>query len=252
MSLDIGDILDDWPYEPGQVTARKIRGDDGREKIQLRLDLGLLQMETSGRPDGQRPHGCESLLAYHNQRLRRHREETGGDEGFELTPEDCELLRSEGVMFYHRYLAAFILEDFDSVVRDATRNLRLFDFCRAYATEESDRYVLEQYRPYVTMMQARARARLAMQKDDPARALRFIERGIGELEAFYDRAHPDESPEESGELAVLEAMAAEIRKKIPPDPVDQLREDLAAAVREERYEDAAVLRDRLRQTLGQD
>ena len=44
MSFDISDILADWPYEPGQISARKITGDDGKEKIQLRLDLGLLQM----------------------------------------------------------------------------------------------------------------------------------------------------------------------------------------------------------------
>ena len=38
MSLDISHILEDWPFEPGKVTARRVRGDDGRDKIQLRLD----------------------------------------------------------------------------------------------------------------------------------------------------------------------------------------------------------------------
>ena len=37
--------------------ARKIVGEDGKEKLQVRLDLGLLQMELNGRPDGERPHG---------------------------------------------------------------------------------------------------------------------------------------------------------------------------------------------------
>ena len=68
MSLDISRILEDWPFEPGKVTARRIQGDDGRAKIQLRLDLGLYQMEATGRPDGQRPHGCDTLLAYYEQR----------------------------------------------------------------------------------------------------------------------------------------------------------------------------------------
>ena len=65
MSFDITDILRDCPYEPGQMSARRITGRDGFDKIQMRLDLGLLQMEVTGSPDGIRPHGCESLLEYH-------------------------------------------------------------------------------------------------------------------------------------------------------------------------------------------
>ena len=68
MSLDLNTILKDWPYESGTVKVRKITGLDGREKLQLRVDLGLLQMEITGRPDGRRPHNCESLLEYHRRR----------------------------------------------------------------------------------------------------------------------------------------------------------------------------------------
>ena len=56
-NLDLNDLLEGWPHEPGQVKARKIVGRDGCEKIQLRIDLGLIQMELNGRPDGVRPHG---------------------------------------------------------------------------------------------------------------------------------------------------------------------------------------------------
>ena len=68
MSLDLNTILKDWPHENGTIKVRKIIGLDGREKLQLRIDLGVLQMEMTGRPDGQRPHGSESLLAYHQLR----------------------------------------------------------------------------------------------------------------------------------------------------------------------------------------
>src|SRR5438093_71165 len=54
MSLDLNTILKDWPHENGHVKVRKITGLDGREKLQLRVDLGVLQMEVTGRPDGQR------------------------------------------------------------------------------------------------------------------------------------------------------------------------------------------------------
>ena len=62
MSLDLNDLLRDWPHEPGMIKVRKILGSDGKEKIQLRIDLGLIQMETSGRPDGQEPQGLVNLL----------------------------------------------------------------------------------------------------------------------------------------------------------------------------------------------
>jgi len=71
MSLDLNTILKDWPHENGNVKVRKITGLDGREKLQLRVDLGVLQMEVTGRPDGERPHNCESLLEYHQRRAVR-------------------------------------------------------------------------------------------------------------------------------------------------------------------------------------
>ena len=58
MSLDLNSLLKDWPHETGAIKVRKIIGLDGLEKLQLRIDLGILQMELSGRTDGQRPHNC--------------------------------------------------------------------------------------------------------------------------------------------------------------------------------------------------
>ena len=251
MSLDIRRILDGWPYESGQLGARRVMGDDGREKIQLRLELGLLQMETTGRPDGQRPHGRESLLRYYEERLGRHKEDSGSDLGFSLDEQACELLRSEGMMYYHRYLAEFVLEDYEAVARDTRRNLRLMDFCETYAAEESDRYVLEQYRPYVLMMSTRARGRLALKQNKPKTALSLVRKGIQQIQDFYGRFGQEEMISGSGEIAILEAMAKEIELRIPVHPVQKLREKLAEAVREERYEEAAVLRDQLRRATGE-
>jgi len=33
MSLDLNDLLRDWPHEPGQLKVRKIVGADGRDKL---------------------------------------------------------------------------------------------------------------------------------------------------------------------------------------------------------------------------
>jgi hypothetical protein len=247
MSLDITGILADWPYEPGQISARRIQGADGREKIQLRLDLGLLQMEAAGRPDGQRPHGHESLLDYYEHQLQTHASESGSAETFTLDERACETLRGEGMMYYHRYLAAFVLEDYDLVERDALRNLRLMDFCNRHAEDSSDKYLLEQYRPYVLMMCARARGQRALRDSRPKAGLAAVQKGIEEIETFYRRYDQEKMVASSAELAILRALAKELEARIPVDPLQKLNDDLDKAVREERYEDAVHLRDRIRQ-----
>ncbi|MBN1555460.1 MAG: UvrB/UvrC motif-containing protein [Phycisphaerae bacterium] len=245
MSLDIDHILNGWPFKPGEVNVRRILGEDGREKIQLRLDLGLLQMNTTGRPDGRRPHGFDSLLAYHEHTLEEHTAAHGTQDGFSLDEGVCEELRTEGVMFYHRYLAEFVLGDYESVQRDTRRNLRMFDFCAAYAEEEYDRFICEQYRPYVLMMYARARARSEIRKSRPKRALAVIRRTIGEIKALHERFEQEEPDESSMELSVLRALEREIQSLIPQDPRLRLKKQLRDAIRDERYEDAADIRDRL-------
>src|SRR2546428_12390056 len=124
MSLDLNSILNDWPHENGNIKVRKIAGLDGREKLQLRVDLGVLQMEMTGRPDGQRPHNCESLLAYPQTRAVRADEHA---EDYELSPGQCTELQQEGIQYYHRYLSLFQLNDFARVVRGTQRNLDIFD-----------------------------------------------------------------------------------------------------------------------------
>ena len=252
MSLDISHILSQWPYKPGEVTARRIVGADGQERIQLRLDLGMLQMEASSRPDGQRPHGHESLLAYHEYLLQKHIEESGGEDGFSLDEADCETLRAEGVMYYHRYLAEFVLGDYERVDRDTMRNLRLMDFCRKYARDNSDKYILEQYRPYVIMMRTRARAQLAMDNSRLKAALAAARKGIADIEAFYDAFGGDKMMAHSGELAVLKALEKDVESKIPIDPIQKLRDQLTQAIEAEQYEHAAELRDRLQSMTGQE
>lgn len=246
MDLDIGRLLRDWPYEPGQVNVRRIIGRDGKERIQLRLDLGLLQMETEGRPDGETPLGFESLLDYYENKLRQYVQENGSSEGFVLSETDCEALRTETLMYYHRYVAEFVLEDYHAVERDSARNLRAFDLCRDYADEESDKFVLEQYRPYVIMMISRARAKIAVQHGRPRAAVNALKKGADEIKDHLKKYGQEQLIPISGEIALLQAMAREVEADIPADPLEELHKKLDTAIREERYEDAASIRDEIR------
>ena len=246
MKEDIGPVLENWPYEPGEITARKIIGRDGRPHVQMRLDLGLLQMAMTGRPDGQRPFGAESLLEHHVGRLTEHKRRRGTDAGFSISPEECAQLRDESVQYYHRYLSLYHLEEFEQVVADTERNLKCLDFMRGYAAEESDRFAFQQYRPYIVMMHTRARTALALKAEDFDQALQEIQDGIARIEAFLNDVGQPELIEHSVEIASLNRLAKEIRRRKPADPIEQLREELEAAVSAEDYERAAALRDRLR------
>src|SRR5438132_4413164 len=105
MNFDISHILDKWEYHPGQVVVRKFVGKDGQEKIQLRVDLGLLQMNAQGRPDGKRPFGATSLYEHQLSRLNQHTaKHDGNDEGFTLSPEEVAKIQLEALQYHHRYI----------------------------------------------------------------------------------------------------------------------------------------------------
>jgi len=254
VSLDLTSIFRDWPYEPGRLNVRLIKGDDGEPKVQVRLDLGLLQMNAEGRPDGERPHGFESLLEYHESRLdalergdSRESDERGEDpSSLELTPEECKALRDEAAQYYHRYVALLVLEDFEGVIRDTTRNLRLLDFCAAHAREEDDRTVLEQVRPYITMMRARAMASQALRDNEHQAAVLAVDDGLAALRDHYAARGEPEAFEDSNEVQMLRTMRETLVPKLPVSQTAELRERLQEALQNENYELAAILRDELR------
>lgn len=245
MIRDLRFILDGWEYEPGKISVRKIIGRDGREKVQTRIDLGLLQFEYAGRPDGQRPMDCESLLQHHEHRLQRHVEQYGDDEDFVLTPEECQELRHEAYLYYQRYLSLFVLEEYAGVVRDTARNLRVVELCERYAAVEHDRALVREQRGYVTMMNARARAHLRWEQEHPDDALQIVEDALGALEALADEA--DGIGTQDGELRVLHKLRREILESLPVTAPARLKTELNAALAAEDYERAALLRDALAQ-----
>jgi hypothetical protein len=244
MIRDLRTILEGWEYEPGKISVRKIIGRDGHEKIQTRIDLGVLQLECGGRPDGRRPHGYESLLDYQEQRLREHIEVCGDDEDFILSPEDCRELRHESYLYYQRYLSLFVLEEFDGVERDTARNLRVIDLCERYGATQADRHALCRQRAYVVMMLARAKAYRALQAGQHATALTITDEGL----VAVSNVPADEDDQEAHltEIRTLQALREEIIAKMPEDTPARLQAQLEEALRQEDYERAAQLRDRLK------
>lgn len=245
-SADISHILRTWEYKPDEMNVRRVLGDDNKEKIQMRLDLGLLQMEVEGRPDGKRPFGFESLLDYQLDALRRHQERKGSDGDWKLPAEEANKLRLEALQYYHRYLSFFFLEDWVGLVRDTARNLVVFDLLWKFGPEE-DRWSSEQYRPYVLMMNTRGKVSLSLQERDYDLALRQLEGGIQAIESFYEQHGRNELVAESQELQFLQEWADKVRQRKPLSPREKLQKALEEAVREEAYERAAQIRDALKE-----
>jgi UvrB/UvrC motif-containing protein len=246
MSLDLNDLLRDWPHEPGQIKVRRILGTDGKEKIQLRIDLGLIQMETTGRPDGERPFGCESLLNYH---VALAQEKETAHEAYQLSPDEVSELQQEGIQYYHRYISLFQLNDFTGVIRDTQRNIDLFNFVSRHGGTEEYAHSLEQFRPYVLMMNTRARASIELEREDFAAAIRQIERGRQKILEIFTGVDAAEATERTPEIAFLDEWMEEIRAKQPKQPLtklERMQREMEAAVANEAYERAAELRDAIR------
>src|SRR5881409_3211768 len=243
MSLDLNTILKDWTHESGSIKVRKIAGLDGREKLQLRVDLGVLQMETSGRPDGQRPHNCESLLEYYQKRAAR-AEQRGDD--YELTPEQCTELQQEGIQYYHRYLSLFQINDFAGVVRDTQRNLDLFTFVAEHIDRDELSWSLQQFRPYVLMMNTRAKASILLGQGKFAEAVAEIERGREAIVDFLQQSNFPELVSKSSEIAFLDEWLEEVKAKRPLSKLEVMQREMQTAIAKELYERAAELRDAIK------
>ncbi len=244
--VDLQSALRDWPYEPEKISVRKILGTDGTVRIQMRVELGILQMEAEARPDAARPHGYDTLLAYHQKRLAKHEQRNGTLLGFGLSREECHELRLEASLFYRRYIGFFVLEEYANVARDTSHSLAIFDLCGEHAFEAEDRVSLEEFRPYVLMMDARARAYQALDEGEPASALAHVNRGIMYIKARFEDLGQVEAEMNSEEIKILRALAQELNERVPKDSLIVTRKALRAAIEQERFEEAARLRDTLK------
>lgn len=242
MNPDITDLLSNWEYDPNQVNARFVPGADGRTRIQLRMDLGIFQMEPDGRPDGQRPRGCESLLDHYRTLAK-----TSKPAAFKLDADACAELQQESVQYYYRYLARMQLKDFDGVMDDTRHNLAIFDLVEAHAEDDDLKWEFLQFKPYVLMMHHRARAESLAAREEFDRAAEAARTGIRLIEEFWKAQGDEELIPDNVEIETLRELAETLLERRPHSEADDLREELNQAIRNENFEKAAKLRDRLRE-----
>src|SRR5205807_5327383 len=169
------DALQGWEARPGTLQARLVQARDGRQVLQLRIDLGILQIEINDRPDGSRPHGFASYFDYlkHQARLA----DRAGQE-LALSEEQCEEADREFVQYYHRRVGWLTLRNYARAIADADHTLSFMDFVCSHSPNDEYTQAHEQYRGFVLFHRTQAAAALAVEQDNPERAIDAIHEGL--------------------------------------------------------------------------
>jgi hypothetical protein len=234
---DIDFILRQWSFKAGVIAARLVRATDGREVIQMRMDMGLLQMETTGRPDGEHPGGVDSCLEWLSELAR------GQGELFALSEAQCLEIDREFVQYYQRRVCCLALRQYGWALADADYTLQLMDFAAAHSPNPEWAVSHEQYRPFVLFHRIQAASMLAIEQSGAEAAIETINRGLDEMREVFVKFGAEEQFEQDELVRHLEMMKESLRQEYKVGKT--LAEQLADAVAGEEYERAARLRDEI-------
>ena len=245
---DIDDILKQWPFNPQAVNVRLLELSH-RQVLQMRVDMGVLQLETDGRPDGNKFSGQKTYFDFLQQSSGKSAEQ------FELDDDVCMEIDREFVQFYHRRVCWLQLKEFGRAVKDADHTLKLMDFCKSHSPDEQWTVSHEQYRPFVLFHRTQAAALSHLNVEDEADdvktsdlssvefAIEEVNKGLVTLHELFIEYDAEEQFEEDDLVVRLRELREGLRDKY--DVGMTLKERLAAAVNNEDYELAASLRDEL-------
>lgn len=235
-NLHLDDLLNNWSFDPATLNVRLVKGKDGRDVIQMRVDMGVLQLETTGRPDGDQFREHESVLDYLQDKSLSDPDRT-------LTEDECSEVDREFMQFYHRRICWLRLQYYHRAVMDADHTLRLMDVSEQMSPDEEWAGTHEQYRPFVLFHRTQAEALGELEENTAEEAVQAINVGLDTMRSFFAK-HDAEEHFDSDELVVR---LIELRESLRSEyAVGQtLKEKLAEAVAQEQYELAAQLRDEL-------
>lgn len=240
---NIDAILNTWPFSTSQLSVRVAAGDDGRDVLQMRLDLGLMQLEVTGRPDGSRPQGFETFLDYLLA------EETKRGLQFIFTEEECAETDREFVQFYHRRICWLSAREFGRAAADAEHTLTLMDVAKRHSPDDQWKATHEQYRPFVLFHKTQATALDLLEQSGPEASVEAINEGLNKMKEFFVEHEAEETFDEDEMVVRLRELQTSLRKQF--DVGRTLKEQLSDAIASEQYELAAKLRDELDRRGGE-
>ena len=241
VNQDIDFVLEGWDYKPGMVQARLVQARGGRQVIQMRVDLGILQIETTAKPDGTRPHGHPTYLAYMEEQARM-TGKTGGP--FQLTEEQCQEADQEFLQYYHRRICWLALRNYARAIADSDHTLALMDFVKEHSPSDEYLQAHEQYRGFVLFQRTQAAAALQVEKGSPEDAVDDIRAGLEQLRLFFAAFDMEDEMDEDGMVQHLRKVEQQLRDEYKIEAT--LQEQLEKAIADEDYEKAAKRGDALK------
>jgi hypothetical protein len=215
-----------------------IRAPGKREVLQMRIDLGVLQLETSKRPDGERPGGADTYFD-HLLVVSVHE---GTD--FVMSEEQCGEADREFLQFYQRRVCWLALREYQRAVADADHNLAFMDFVQKHSPSEEWTQSHEQYRPFIISQRTEAAAMAALESQEPSAAIEVVNAGLERLREFFQKYDIEDRYDDDELVQKLISLRESMRSEFEVGRT--LNEQLADAIASEQYELAAKLRDRLR------
>ena len=239
---DIDFILRQWPFKPGVIAARLVRAGDGREVIQMRIEMGLLQMETTGRPDGEHPGGVDTCLDWLHELARVE------GESFALNEEQCMEIDREFVQFYHRRICCLALRQFARAVADADYTLGADGFRGGPFAQSAMDALARAVPPVRALPPHSGGGHAGPQRAGPEAAIETINQGLEQMREVFAKFGAEEQFEQDELVGQLGAMKESLRQEYRVGKT--LAEQLADAVAAEEYERAARLRDEIEQRFG--
>lgn len=236
-TMHLDDLIKEWEFNPHTLNVRMVKGNDGRDVIQMRVDMGVLQLETTARPDGTLVEGHPSYLEYLQEAVLEKPD-------LVLDEDQCMEVDREFMQFYHRRICWLRLQYYNRAVMDADHTLRLMDLSERVSPDEEWTRSHEQYRPFVLFHRTQAAALGALEVDESGEeAVQAINSGLDTIEAFFIKHEAEEHFEEDELVVRLIELRETLRSEY--EVGQTLREKLSAAVEQEQYELAAKLRDEL-------
>ena len=238
---DIDELLNQWPFDPFAINVRLLESRQ-RKILQMRVDMGILQLETEGRPDGMTPHGSETYFDY----LKQQTLGVAEDPSFKLDEDNCLEIDREFVQFYHRRVCWLQLKEFHKAVADADHTLGLMDFCKKYSTDDEWTHNHEQYRPFVIYHRTQAASLSWIEGDvevDTDNAIEEVNKGLKTLHDLFVEYDAEDQYEQDELVQRLREFREGVRERFEIGLT--LKEKLAEAIDNEDYEAAAALRDQL-------
>src|SRR5258708_20613271 len=102
---------------------------------------------------------------------------------------------------------------------------------------------MQQFRPYVLMMNTRAKASIFLAQGKFADAIAEIERGRESIVDFLQQSNFPELASKSAEIAFLDEWLEEVKSKRPLSKLEIMQRESEAAIANELYDRAAALHD---------